>query len=105
MIDSIMEAEEHSADHGYSVLSFLDENLEKFPNFIKLVITCATDCTPPLPLHLISLDDPCSNIDKDMQLYISQRIAASDILSTFTLAGRNHFVKSCQRESCDSFRV
>ena len=87
MIDSVLEANFHRANYGFSILSFLEENLDKFPDFIKLVVTCDGDITPQLPLHIISLDNPCTSIDKDMQLYVTQRISTSEILSTFTLAG------------------
>ena len=61
--------------------------MDKFPDFIKFIVTCNSENPPPLPLYEISLDHPCSDVDRDVQAYVTQRIATSEVLSTFTLAG------------------
>jgi len=92
LVDAVNEAELHSPDYGYSILSFLKEQTPNFPDFIKIVITCRTGekgLVSDFPGQFISLDcDNNRNVSRDMQLYISHRVTSSNVLSNLTLSGK-----------------
>ena len=91
LVDAINEAELHRPDYGYSILSFLKEQVPNFPDFIKIVVTCRTGdkaFVSELPGQFISLDSDNRNVSRDMQLYVSQRVTSSNVLSNLTLSGK-----------------
>ncbi|KAK7919264.1 hypothetical protein WMY93_010548 [Mugilogobius chulae] len=82
LIDGLNEAEFHKPDYGDTIVSFLTKTINKFPHWLKLVVTVRTtlqEITNPLPFHRISLDSFEENdaIDQDLQGYILHRIHSS----------------------------
>ena len=91
LVDAVNEADQHKPDYGFSILSFLKEQIHNFPDFIKIVITCRTgdkDLVLDLPGESVTLDCDNRNISRDMQLYVSQRVSSSTVLSNLTLSGK-----------------
>uniref|UniRef100_A0A3P8ZMB2 Tetratricopeptide repeat, ankyrin repeat and coiled-coil containing 2a n=1 Tax=Esox lucius TaxID=8010 RepID=A0A3P8ZMB2_ESOLU len=94
LIDGLNEAEFHKPDYGDTITSFLCKTVERFPPWLKLVVTVRTslqDITHPLPFHRVSLDRLEENdaIDQDLQGYLLQRIQGSaEIQSNVSLNGR-----------------
>uniref|UniRef100_A0A8C7D8R8 Tetratricopeptide repeat, ankyrin repeat and coiled-coil containing 2 n=1 Tax=Oncorhynchus kisutch TaxID=8019 RepID=A0A8C7D8R8_ONCKI len=94
LVDGLNEAEFHKPDYGDTITSFLCKTMERFPPWLKLVVTVRTslqEITHPLPFHRISLDRLEENdaIDQDLQGYLLQRIQGSaEIQSNVSLNGR-----------------
>ncbi|KAL2076492.1 hypothetical protein ACEWY4_027911 [Coilia grayii] len=94
LIDGLNEAEFHKPDYGDTIVSFLCKTIDRFPPWLKLLVTVRTslqEVTNPLPFHRISLDTLEENdaIDGDLQAYILQRIHSSpEIQSNIALNGR-----------------
>ncbi|XP_068605995.1 protein TANC2-like [Brachionichthys hirsutus] len=82
LIDGLNEAEFHRADYGDTLTSFLSQNIQSFPSWLKVITTVRTsqkDITASLPFHRISLDrmDENGAIDQDLQGYLMERIHSS----------------------------
>ncbi|XP_060719855.1 protein TANC2 isoform X2 [Tachysurus vachellii] len=94
LIDGLNEAEFHKPDYGDTIVSFLCKTIDRFPAWLKLVVTVRTtlqDITKPLPFHHISLDALEENdaIDRDLQAYVLQRVHGSaEIQSNISLNGK-----------------
>ncbi|XP_054656794.1 protein TANC2 isoform X3 [Dunckerocampus dactyliophorus] len=94
LIDGLNEAEFHKPDYGDTIVSFLCKTINKFPPWLKLVVTVRTtlqEITNPLPFHRISLDSLEENdaIDQDLQGYILHRIHSSpEIQNNISLNGK-----------------
>lgn len=94
LIDGLNEAEFHKPDYGETIVSFLSKTIERFPPWLKLVVTVRTtlqDVTRPLPFHRISLDrlEESDAIDSDLQGYILHRLHASqEIQNNVALNGK-----------------
>ncbi|GAA6092202.1 protein TANC2 [Tachysurus ichikawai] len=94
LIDGLNEAEFHKPDYGDTIVSFLCKTIERFPPWLKLVVTVRTslqDITRLLPFHRISLDrlDESDAIDSDLQGYILHRLHASqEIQNNVALNGK-----------------
>ncbi|XP_040917669.1 protein TANC2 [Toxotes jaculatrix] len=92
LIDGLNEAEFHRPDYGDTLTSFLSQNIQKFPSWLKVITTVRTsqqDTTRSLPFHRISLDkmEENSAIDQDLQGYLMQRIHSSaEIQSNVSLS-------------------
>uniref|UniRef100_A0A8P4GQR8 Tetratricopeptide repeat, ankyrin repeat and coiled-coil containing 2a n=1 Tax=Dicentrarchus labrax TaxID=13489 RepID=A0A8P4GQR8_DICLA len=92
LIDGLDEAEFHRPDYGDTLTSFLSQNVQKFPSWLKVITTVKTsqqDITASLPFHHISLDrmEENSAIDQDLQVYLMQRIHSStEIQSNVSLS-------------------
>ncbi|MCJ8746020.1 hypothetical protein PDJAM_G00136980 [Pangasius djambal] len=94
LIDGLNEAEFHKPDYGDTIVSFLCKTIERFPPWLKLVVTVRTslqDVTRSLPFHRISLDrlDESDAIDSDLQGYILHRLHSSqEIQNNVALNGK-----------------
>ncbi|KAI5091068.1 protein TANC2 isoform X2, partial [Silurus meridionalis] len=94
LIDGLNEAEFHKPDYGDTIVSFLCKTIERFPPWLKLVVTVRTslqDVTRPLSFHRISLDrlDESDAIDSDLQGYILHRLHSSqEIQNNVALNGK-----------------
>uniref|UniRef100_UPI003AB0A4A8 protein TANC2 n=1 Tax=Centroberyx gerrardi TaxID=166262 RepID=UPI003AB0A4A8 len=94
LIDGLNEAEFHKPDYGDTIVSFLTKTINKFPPWLKLVVTVRTtlqEITKLLPFHRISLDGLEENdaIDQDLQGYILHRIHSSpEIQNNISLNGK-----------------
>uniref|UniRef100_A0A8C1TVW2 Tetratricopeptide repeat, ankyrin repeat and coiled-coil containing 2a n=2 Tax=Cyprinus carpio TaxID=7962 RepID=A0A8C1TVW2_CYPCA len=94
LIDGLNEAEFHKPDYGETIVSFLCKTIERFPPWLKLVVTVRTtlqDITRPLPFHRISLDqlEESDAIDSDLQGYILHRLHCSqEIQNNVALNGK-----------------
>ncbi|KAK7175123.1 hypothetical protein R3I93_002122 [Phoxinus phoxinus] len=94
LIDGLNEAEFHKPDYGETIVSFLCKTVERFPPWLKLVVTVRTtlqDVTRPLPFHRISLDrlEESDAIDSDLQGYILHRLHCSqEIQNNVALNGK-----------------
>ncbi|XP_062872108.1 protein TANC2 [Trichomycterus rosablanca] len=94
LIDGLNEAEFHKPDYGDTIVSFLCRTIERFPPWLKLVVTVRTslqDVTLPLPFHRISLDrlEESDAIDSDLQGYILHRLHSSqEIQNNVALNGK-----------------
>ncbi|XP_024140726.1 protein TANC2 isoform X6 [Oryzias melastigma] len=94
LIDGLNEAEFHKPDYGDTIVSFLTKTINKFPPWLKLVVTVRTtlqEITNALPFHRISLDSLEENdaIDQDLQGYILHRIHSSpEIQNNISLNGK-----------------
>ncbi|XP_043089816.1 protein TANC2 isoform X4 [Puntigrus tetrazona] len=94
LIDGLNEAEFHKPDYGETIVSFLCKTIERFPPWLKLVVTVRTtlqDITRPLPFHRISLDrlEESDAIDADLQGYILHRLHSSqEIQNNVALNGK-----------------
>uniref|UniRef100_A0AAY4E1U1 Tetratricopeptide repeat, ankyrin repeat and coiled-coil containing 2a n=1 Tax=Denticeps clupeoides TaxID=299321 RepID=A0AAY4E1U1_9TELE len=94
LIDGLNEAEFHKPDYGDTIVSFLCKTIDRFPTWLKLVVTIRTtlqDVTHPLPFHRISLDtlEESEAIDQDLQGYILHRIHSSpEIQNNIALNGK-----------------
>ena len=106
LIDALCEAEFHRPDYGESLISFLIKHKLIIPPFLKFIATIRTQfeqLTNPLNWYTISLndthnDDDC--IEKDLQIYISYRMAqSSNLLTNITSANHDH----CQQDSHSKF--
>ncbi|KAK3532635.1 hypothetical protein QTP86_027369 [Hemibagrus guttatus] len=94
LIDGLNEAEFHKPDYGDTIVSFLCKTIERFPQWLKLVVTVRTslqDITRRLPFHRISLDrlEESDAIDSDLQGYILHRLQSSqEIQNNVALNGK-----------------
>uniref|UniRef100_A0A673GXC8 Tetratricopeptide repeat, ankyrin repeat and coiled-coil containing 2a n=1 Tax=Sinocyclocheilus rhinocerous TaxID=307959 RepID=A0A673GXC8_9TELE len=94
LIDGLNEAEFHKPDYGETIVSFLCKTIERFPPWLKLVVTVRTtlqDITRPLLFHRISLDrlEESDAIDSDLQGYILHRLHSSqEIQNNVALNGK-----------------
>ncbi|XP_035468222.2 protein TANC2 isoform X6 [Scophthalmus maximus] len=94
LIDGLNEAEFHKPDYGDTIVSFLTKTINKFPPWLKLVVTVRTtlqEISNALPFHRISLDGLEENdaIDQDLQGYILHRIHSSpEIQNNISLNGK-----------------
>uniref|UniRef100_A0AAR2K537 Tetratricopeptide repeat, ankyrin repeat and coiled-coil containing 2a n=1 Tax=Pygocentrus nattereri TaxID=42514 RepID=A0AAR2K537_PYGNA len=94
LIDGLNEAEFHKPDYGDTIVSFLCKSIERFPPWLKLMVTVRTslqDVTRPLPFHRISLDrlEESDAIDSDLQGYILHRLHSSqEIQNNVALNGK-----------------
>ncbi|XP_028332679.1 protein TANC2 isoform X3 [Gouania willdenowi] len=94
LIDGLNEAEFHKPDYGDTIVSFLSKTINRFPPWLKLVVTVRTtlqEITNALPFHRISLDGLEENdaIDQDLQGYILHRIHSSpEIQNNISLNGK-----------------
>ncbi|XP_061763625.1 protein TANC2 isoform X1 [Nerophis ophidion] len=94
LIDGLNEAEFHKPDYGDTIVSFLCKTINKFPPWLKLVVTVRTtlqEIAGPLPFHRISLDSLEENdaMDQDLQGYILHRIHSSpEIQNNISLNGK-----------------
>lgn len=55
LIDGLNEAEFHKPDYGETIVSFLCKTIERFPPWLKLVVTVRTTlqvCTPSIHLSI-----------------------------------------------------
>ncbi|GFN90321.1 protein tanc2-like [Plakobranchus ocellatus] len=60
LVDSLNEAEFHKPDYGDTIAAFLSRHANKFPAWLKLLVTVQTgfqEITTLLPFHRIFLDD------------------------------------------------
>uniref|UniRef100_A0A673H0I0 Protein TANC2-like n=1 Tax=Sinocyclocheilus rhinocerous TaxID=307959 RepID=A0A673H0I0_9TELE len=94
LIDGLNEAEFHKPDYGETIVSFLCKTIERFPPWLKLVVTVRTtllDISRLLPFHRISLDhlEESDAIDSDLQGYILHRLHSSqEIQNNVALNGK-----------------
>uniref|UniRef100_A0A8C6Q7Z8 Tetratricopeptide repeat, ankyrin repeat and coiled-coil containing 2 n=1 Tax=Nothobranchius furzeri TaxID=105023 RepID=A0A8C6Q7Z8_NOTFU len=94
LIDGLNEAEFHKPDYGDTIVSFLTKTINRFPPWLKLVVTVRTtlqEITNALPFHRIFLDGLEENdaIDQDLQGYILHRIHSSpEIQNNISLNGK-----------------
>uniref|UniRef100_A0A8C7D940 Tetratricopeptide repeat, ankyrin repeat and coiled-coil containing 2 n=1 Tax=Oncorhynchus kisutch TaxID=8019 RepID=A0A8C7D940_ONCKI len=94
LVDGLNEAEFHKPDYGDTITSFLCKTMERFPPWLKLVVTVRTslqEITHPLPFHRISLDRLEENDAIDQDLQVGFRFTPnhlSDIQSNVSLNGR-----------------
>uniref|UniRef100_A0A672S3G7 Tetratricopeptide repeat, ankyrin repeat and coiled-coil containing 2 n=1 Tax=Sinocyclocheilus grahami TaxID=75366 RepID=A0A672S3G7_SINGR len=94
VIDGLNEAEFHKPDYGETIVSFLCKTVERFPPWLKLVVTVRTtllDISRLLPFHRISLDrlEESDAIDLDLQGYILHRLHSSqEIQNNVALNGK-----------------
>ncbi|BFZ22422.1 hypothetical protein BsWGS_25461 [Bradybaena similaris] len=95
LVDSLNEAEFHKPDYGDTIASFLCRHANKFPSWLKLVVTVQTalqDITSSLQLHRIYLDrhgDQSENVAKDIADYVNHRVSISPyIRNNIAINGR-----------------
>ena len=89
-VDSLNEAEQYRPDYGHSIITFLEEHLPLFPDFLKIVVTCRTQDQKLLarfPLHQIMLEGDNENLMRDAENYINHRISTASSLQNLTLSG------------------
>ncbi|XP_035828522.1 uncharacterized protein LOC101850208 [Aplysia californica] len=84
LVDSLNEAEFHKPDYGDTVASFLCRHANKFPSWLKLVVTVQSalqEITSALPFHRIYLDrhgaEQTEQVAKDIVDYVDHRISNS----------------------------
>lgn len=83
LVDSLNEAEFHKPDYGDTIASFLSRHANKFPVWLKLVVTVQTalqEITSTLQFHRIYLDrhgEQSENVAKDIMDYVNHRIYVS----------------------------
>lgn len=85
IIDALNEAEFHRPDYGETIASFLAKHINKFPSWLKVVITIRTsfmEIVKSLKFHRISLDRMSGNenLQKDISSYIIYRINNSSTI-------------------------
>ena len=92
LIDSLNEAEFHKPDYGDTVGSFLSHHIDKFPQWLKVVMTARSavvaDVTTMFPFRLINLDELVTReeVQEDIYGYIIHRINSSpDIQNNLSL--------------------
>uniref|UniRef100_T1IZI4 RING-type domain-containing protein n=1 Tax=Strigamia maritima TaxID=126957 RepID=T1IZI4_STRMM len=82
VIDGLDEAEYHRPDYGDTIASFLGRHLNKFPTWLKVIVTVRPnfqETIKSLPFHRISLDRVSTNefLQRDLHDYITVRITTS----------------------------
>lgn len=88
LVDGLNEAEFHKPDYGDTITSFLCKTMERFPPWLKLVVTVRTslqEITHPLPFHRISLDRLEENDAIDQDLQVGFRFTPNPLSDVFTL--------------------
>ncbi|XP_013066522.2 uncharacterized protein LOC106054975 isoform X1 [Biomphalaria glabrata] len=86
LVDSLNEAEFHKPDYGDTIATFLCRHANKFPSWLKLVLTVQTalqEITSSLPFHRIYLDrhgDQSENVSKDIVDYVDYRVSKSSAI-------------------------
>ena len=92
LVDSLNEAEFHKPDYGDTVASFLCRHANKFPTWLKLVVTVQSalqEITSSLPFYRIYLDDQTDQVAKDIIGYVDYRISTtSSIQKNLAINGR-----------------
>ena len=82
LVDGLNEAEFHKPDYGETVASFVVSHIDKFPNWLKLVLTIHTsmiEVTSALPFPRIYIDKCTGNeqIARDLHEYVGHRVVTS----------------------------
>ena len=82
LVDGLNEAEFHKPDYGETVASFVVSHIDKFPNWLKLVLTIHTsmiEVTSALPFPRIYIDKCVGNeqIARDLHEYVGHRVVTS----------------------------
>ena len=102
LVDSLNEAEFHKPDYGDTIASFLCRHANKFPGWLKLVVSVQSDLqdiTVPLPFHRISLNPqtnhPSDQVANDIMSYVDYRISHSPSIQK-NLAVNGRFDKDLQ---------
>ncbi|XP_071101400.1 protein TANC1-like isoform X2 [Haliotis cracherodii] len=94
LVDSLNEAEFHKPDHGDTIASFLSRHINKFPSWLKVIVTVQTvlqDIVRSLPFHRVHIDKISGNdmVLRDLGEYLNYRINAnSRIRNNISLNGR-----------------
>ena len=114
LVDGLNEAEFHKPDYGDTIASFLVSHIDKFPNWLKLVLTVHTsmiEVTSSLPFPRIYIDKCVGNeqITRDLQEYVNHRVVSSAnikrnmALKTLDAAVQSKFCSHLQTLSKGSF--
>lgn len=82
VIDGLNEAEFHKPDYGETVASFIVQHIDKFPGWLKLVLTVHSsmiEITNHLPFPRIFIDKVEGNdmLVRDLQEYVNHRVQSS----------------------------
>ncbi|XP_052255531.1 protein TANC2-like isoform X2 [Dreissena polymorpha] len=82
VIDGLNEAEFHKPDYGETIASFIVNHINKFPSWLKLVLTVHTsmlEITNSLPFPRIYIDKGEGNdmLVRDLQEYVNHRVQCS----------------------------
>ncbi|WAR04677.1 TANC2-like protein [Mya arenaria] len=82
VIDGLNEAEFHKPDYGETLASFLVQHIEKFPGWLKLVLTVHSnmiEITNSLPFPRVFIDKVEGNdmLVRDLQEYVIHRVQCS----------------------------
>lgn len=110
LVDSLNEAEFHKPDYGDTIASFIVRHANKFPSWLKLVLTCQTvlqEIVRPLPFHHIVIDRTGGGVStsghemvvKDMLEYINHRLNTSSVLRS-NVAPHGKFDTAAQQKFC-----
>jgi len=114
VIDGLNEAEFHKPDYGETVASFIVQHIDKFPGWLKLVLTVHSsmvEITNMLPFPRIYIDKVEGNdmLVRDLQEYVNHRVQSSVhikrnmALKTLDAATLNKFATHLQTLSQGSF--
>ena len=114
LIDGLNEAEFHKPDYGDTIASFILNHINKFPKWLKLVMTVHTnmvEITNKLPFPRIYIDTVSTNdsIVRDLQEYVNHRVKTtvqikrSMELKTLDAAAQGKFCAHVQGLSNGSF--
>lgn len=79
-IDGLNEAEFHKPDYGDTIASFIVRHIDKFPRWLKLVLTVHSnmvEITNRLPFPRIYIDKVNDLIVRDLQEYVNHRVDTS----------------------------
>ncbi|XP_041372290.1 protein TANC1-like isoform X2 [Gigantopelta aegis] len=78
LVDSLNEAEFHKPDYGDTIASFLCRHANKFPPWLKVVVTVQSvlqEITRTLPFHRIHIDKMSNEmVARDLLEYVSYRV-------------------------------
>ena len=82
LVDAIEDCHTHRPDYGDTIISFIRKHLDKFPSWLKLVITVRSekcDLVSDFGLSQVSLDQwhIDKRIESDISEYVSRRISKS----------------------------
>ncbi|KAM7049441.1 protein TANC1 isoform 4-T4 [Acridotheres tristis] len=94
LVDGLNDAEFHKPDYGDTISSFITSIINKFPPWLKLIVTVRTnfqEVVNSLPFIPISLDNFPNNkgIHDDLNAYIQYRINNSqEIINNMSLNGK-----------------
>lgn len=114
VIDGLNEAEFHKPDYGETIASFIVQHIDKFPGWLKLVLTVHSgmiEITNKLPFPRIYIDKVEGNdmLVRDLQEYVNHRVQSSVhikrnmAVKTLDAATLNKFASHLQTLSCGSF--